>query len=1203
MSGQVFLGAADYSVSEREPFVTVTIKRTGDLSAAATVTYATNTNTATEGGDYTDTDGSISFAAGQASVTVNIPIINDNLSEATERFNFSLVSTDASTTILFPRTATVSILDDENPVTDPAQPPLTSPYNVSTTTILSGLNNPMTLEYLPGTNKAFLVEKGGTIKFVDMATGAVQSTVLDISSKVNANADRGLMDIALHPDLANNPYLYAFYVVDPAGTATGSGGAARDAEGNRYAYLSRFTLDLTGATPKIVAGSETVIMGNAGQSLADISGGGQLNFTDQAYTNNRASDVNADGSYKQNYLKVDSQSHVGGAITFGPDGKLYVSVGDGASFDYADPRTKAVQDIGSLSGKILRIDPITGQGVTDNPYATGDLNANQSKVWQSGLRNPYSMTFSEDGRLFISETGWYSWEEINQGGKGANFGWPYYEGGDNGVLLKTPAYQTQPAAVDFYNKVASGQIVVTAAYRAFSHANADPGYQTSAIVGASTIYTGDKYPAAFQGDYFFTDIVDGEVYSVDINDRTKTQFVIDIGDYGPSNFIQGPDGYMYLMDLVNGRILRLNVTDPNAGQNHAPTVAAPMPDQNALAGSAYSYVVPAGTFADSDNDALVLVARQANGTALPSWLSFNAATGVFSGTPPAGTSGTVTVRVTATDPSNAAISDDFVITIGNGTTPETVVNDVANQVQTVTGATANDVFRYAGVSGLYDWGPTADGNGIVVWTRSTTDNTYDVLVGFEKLRFSDRTVDLTPASGPDYVDDPAINQQLTGKTNADRFIVNGASTLYDWGLTSDGSGTVIWTRSTTDNTYDILKGFEQIVFTDRVVTLSGTPPANSAPVIANPIVDQSATIGTAFAFTVPANTFTDPDGDTLTRSATLTGGAALPSWLSFNAATGVFTGTPPVGSAGQVSVSVTVNDGNAHTATDTFLITIGGGAANTPPVVANPIADLSRAEDSSFTFTLPTNVFSDANGDVLTYTATRANGAALPSWIVFNPNTGTFNGQANDADVGVLSIMVTANDGKGGTISDTFDLTITPVNDPPRLAVPLADQAGSAGAAFSFAVPGGTFVDPDNATLSFSATLANGDPLPSWLVLNPTTGVFTGTPPTANSLDITVFARDAGGLAAQDTFTLLIANTPTEKLWNNAAGTQVLTGNTANDVFVVGASSTGYQWGPTQDGTGTVIWNGSGYDVLFGFEAIRFTNKTISIAPVAGNVV
>ena len=121
-----------------------------------------------------------------------------------------------------------------------------------------------------------------------------------------------------------------------------------------------------------------------------------------------------------------------------------MSIGDGTSFNTTDPRTASVQNINSLSGKILRIDPITGMGLSDNPFVEpgDDLNANHSKVYQLGLRNPFSIGFAPDGRLLISNTGWNSWEEIESGHAGANFGWPYFEGGDNGVqICDTPGYQ------------------------------------------------------------------------------------------------------------------------------------------------------------------------------------------------------------------------------------------------------------------------------------------------------------------------------------------------------------------------------------------------------------------------------------------------------------------------------------------------------------------------------------------------------------------------------------------------------------------------------------------------------------------------------------------------------------------------------------------------------------------------------------------
>jgi glucose/arabinose dehydrogenase len=565
MTGNIFFGAAEYSVREGEPFATVIFKRTGDLSGAVTIEYETEPGSATAGLDYTPRSGTLVMPAGANSVSLTIPILNDTLSEATERFGVSLISVDSGT-VLFPRTTNVSILDDENPVVATAEPPLASHYAVSTTTAVGGLVQPLAVAWLEdGAGTAFVAEKQGVIKYIDAVTGA-QSVVLDISGMVNSSGDRGLLNVVLHPDFEDNHYLYAFYVVDPPQTAGGTGAAGPDGNGNRFSYVVRYEVDMSGASPTIDPDSGVILLGGAADSLSDVSGNGALNFTVPANSLYPASDIDpATGLYKQDFLKVDSQSHAGGGMAFGLDGALYVGVGDGASFSYADPRTPAVQDIGSLSGKILRIDPITGEGLPDNPFAeAGNLDANEAKVWQLGLRNPFALTISEDGRLFISETGWNSWEEINTGGAGANFGWPYFEGGDGGTLLRSPQYQTMPGASAFYDAVTAGTIAVTPAYRAFSHFKNDPGYQVGAIVGASHVYTGDKYPAVFNNDYFFTNVTNGQVFSVDIDDRNQTQYVTDIGNYGPVNFSQGPDGYLYMADLVNGRLLRLNIDDvPN----------------------------------------------------------------------------------------------------------------------------------------------------------------------------------------------------------------------------------------------------------------------------------------------------------------------------------------------------------------------------------------------------------------------------------------------------------------------------------------------------------------------------------------------------------------------------------------------------------------------------------------------------------------
>jgi glucose/arabinose dehydrogenase len=1217
MSGTIYFGATEYSVNERESFVTITIKRDGDLSKAASVDYGVNADTATAGLDYTPSNGRAEFGIGQSSITLQIPILDDASFEATERFNVSLINATDGYAVGIPRTTNVAILDDENPIVEPNNPPQTTDYDVTTTDAVTGLSGPMQIEWIPGGNTALVSEKEGRIKIVDFDTGRVVSTLLDITAKVNADADRGLLDIALHPDLENNPYLYAFYVVDPP-DVTASGLSAADREGNRYAHLVRYELDLSGAKPVVKPGTETVLLGGAGTSLTDISGGGALDFTDQRHSGERASDMNADGTYKQDYIKVDSRSHAGGAIAFGPDGALYVSTGDGTSYNYADPRTASVQNVNSLSGKILRIDPITGVGYADNPYATGNLDANASKVWQTGLRNPYAMTFTEDGRVMISETGWYSWEEINSGGKGANYGWPYYEGADNGEINKTPGYQTMPGASAFYAKVASGEIVITPAFRAFSHTASDPGYHMQAIVGGTSVYNGDKYPEIFQGDYFFSDIVDGDIFTVDVNDRTQMQYVTNIGTYHAVSFVQGPDGYVYYSDIAGNKIVRIDISDPNAVPNRAPSlanpiadtsgsvgaalsiaipaiafsdpdndqlalsasladgqplpswlsfnaatrvlsgtpptdttgpieiritatdpdglsaddnfvltiggapangtpvVATPLVDQIGTAGSAWSYTLPAGTFTDPEANALTLTATLANGQALPSWVTFNAQTGSFAGTPPVG-AGNITFRVTATDPEGAKVSDDFVLSVGSSSA-ETIVLDVASQNQFVTGTSANDVFVFAGNSSLYQWGPSQDGTGVVIWTRSSTDNTFDVLTGFEKIRFADKTVSLVEESGPDYLDVADQIQHLTGKTNADRFIVNGKSTDYAWGPTASGDGIVIWTLSQSDDTYDILDGFDQLVFTDRTVYLTGAPPDNVAPVLATPIVDQTGNRGTEFSFAVPAGAFTDANGDALTYSAKLSDGSALPGWLTLDPATGLFSGMIPA-EAENLSIAVTASDGRGGAVSDTFELAIAGNRA---PELVKPLPDIVTEEKYSFSLILPNDMFRDLDNDALTISVTQADGLPLPPWLQFRPFNNSLTGIPRDRDTTVM-LKVTATDGKGGSASDLFELKINPLNEAPELLRALPDHALKTGEALNYA-PTFIFYDIDGDRLVHTAKLADGSPLPSWITIDPARGHLTSSTSIAGVYDIVITGTDKGGLFVSDTLRLTVAD-------------------------------------------------------------------------------
>jgi len=201
--------------------------------------------------------------------------------------------------------------------------------------------------------------------------------------------------------------------------------------------------------------------------------------------------------------------------------------------------------------------------------------------------------------------------------------------------------------------------------------------------------------------------------------------------------------------------------------------------------------------------------------------------------------------------------------------------------------------------------------------------------------------------------------------------------------------------------------------------------SNAAPTVANPIADKSATEDQAFNFAVPANAFADADAplvDTLTYGATLADGTALPSWLGFNSATRVFSGTPLNENVGFIDVKVTATDGVSASVSDIFRVTVAN--TNDAPIVTNPIHDQIATETEQWTFTLPVTTFADVDaGDVLTYSATLPTGGPLPSWLTFNAQTRTFTGTPPNTAAG-LEVRVNATDSAGSTVSDQFVVNV-----------------------------------------------------------------------------------------------------------------------------------------------------------------------------------
>ncbi len=417
--------------------------------------------------------------------------------------------------------------------------------------LITNLERPTAMDFAPD-GRIFFTEQRGIVQVYENGQ-LLSQPFIDLRPQVNNVQDRGLLGIAVHPNFPVDPYVYLLYTYeDPDEVEGQSGNAGPDGRGNRVGRLERFTADPATNFNTAIAGSGEIILGT--NSTWD-----NISFPNQDSTNN----INlppscGPGGTLEDCLPADSRSHTVGAVHFGPDGYLYVTNGDGTSFGQVDPRTVRVQDLDSLSGKLLRINPDTGDGVPENPFFDEDNpGSNRSKVYSYGLRNPFRFAIRpEDGEPYISDVGWNTWEEINAG-RGANFGWPFYEGGDAGQNLQTGGYNNLPEAPAFY---ANNNAVPPV----WARSHADGG--TAMIAG--DFYTGDLYPEVLQGALFFTDFGDATIRALVLNEdgSFNRQIVVRDSIGGTVEMTMGPDGHMYYVDLFGEEIGRL-VFSPNSSSS------------------------------------------------------------------------------------------------------------------------------------------------------------------------------------------------------------------------------------------------------------------------------------------------------------------------------------------------------------------------------------------------------------------------------------------------------------------------------------------------------------------------------------------------------------------------------------------------------------------------------------------------------------
>ncbi len=366
-------------------------------------------------------------------------------------------------------------------------------------------------------------------------------------------------------------------------------------------------------------------------------------------------------------------------------------------------------------------------------------------------------------------------------------------------------------------------------------------------------------------------------------------------------------------------------------------------------------------------------------------------------------------------------------TITSGTTTSHTITGLTNGTEytvrvTATRTGANDGLPSAEVMEmptlLVAPGVTVSESALTVTEENATGDTYTVVLNTQPT--ANVTVTVSGHTGTDVTPAPASLTFTSVTWSTVRTVRVTAGNDADM---ANDTVTLAHSATSTD------PGYNGIMIAGVVVTVTDNdvvrpppppPPTNTPPVVANPLADQEATTGASFTYVIPAAAFTDADGTTLAYTATLSDGGRLPSWLTFDPATRTFTGTPGPGDGGTVRVTVMASDGTV-TVSDEFVLMVT--VRNTAPVVANPLADQEVMIDVPFTYVVPADAFTDADGDPLAYTAATRDGGLLPGWLTFDPATQTFTGTPASSDSGPVFVTVTASDGTA-TVSDEFAVRV-----------------------------------------------------------------------------------------------------------------------------------------------------------------------------------
>jgi glucose/arabinose dehydrogenase len=359
----------------------------------------------------------------------------------------------------------------------------TVPAGFTDAVVATGLNNPTAMALAPD-GRIFVCEQGGSLRVIK--NGALLATPF-LTVTVDSSGERGLLGVAFDPNFVSNQLIYIYYT------------ATTPAVHNR---ISRFTA----AGDVAIPGSEVTVM-----DLNNLS---------------------------------TATNHNGGALHFGPDGNLYVAIGDNANGANA-------QSLMTRLGKMLRMTS-SGGVPPDNPFINDTSGVNQT-IWALGLRNPFTFSFQNGtGRMFINDVGQNTWEEINDGIAGSNYGWPTCEGFCN------------PPNPNFRDPI-------------FAYAN---DASTCAITGGAFYNPHTvQFPAQYVGNYFFADFCGGWIRRLDPSTgNAVSDFATGISF--PVDLQVSADGFLYYLARGSGSVNRIGFT--TAGDNIPPTVSITSPANGSI---------------------------------------------------------------------------------------------------------------------------------------------------------------------------------------------------------------------------------------------------------------------------------------------------------------------------------------------------------------------------------------------------------------------------------------------------------------------------------------------------------------------------------------------------------------------------------------------------------------------------------------------